>query len=110
MVDSRRFAELLSLIDQTGAKIVPMGDGNQLQSVEAGPAFRLLTSRVNPAVLETVVRQQMDWQREATRLFGTLHAKSALKLYQEKGCFTTIREKMPDVSNKGFLLDQGCLI
>lgn len=109
MVDSRRFAELLSLMDQTGAKIVSMGDGNQLQSVEAGPAFRLLTSRVNPAVLETVVRQQTDWQREATRLFGTLHAKSALTLYQEKGCFTTIQEKMPDLGNKDYLLDNYCL-
>jgi Ti-type conjugative transfer relaxase TraA len=109
MVDSRRFAELLSLIDTTGAKIVLMGDGNQLQSVEAGPAFRLLADRVNPAVLETVVRQQTDWQREATRLFGTLHTKRALTLYQEKGCFTTIQEKMPDLSNKGLLLDHYCL-
>lgn len=109
MVDSRRFAELLSLIEKTGAKIVPMGDGNQLQSVEAGPAFRLLTSRINPVVLETVVRQQTDWQREATRLFGTLHAKSALKLYQEQGCFTTIQEKTPDLNNKDLLLDHYCL-
>jgi Ti-type conjugative transfer relaxase TraA len=109
MVDSRRFAELLSLIDKTGAKIVSMGDGNQLQSVEAGPAFRLLTERVKPAVLETIVRQQTDWQREATRLFGTLHAKSALKLYQENGCFTTIREGMPDQGNKDLLLDHFCL-
>ena len=109
MVDSRRFAELLSLIDKVGAKIVPMGDGNQLQSVEAGPAFRLLTSRINSAVLETIVRQQIDWQREATRLFGTLQTKSALKLYQENGCFTTIQEKMPDLNNKDLLLDHFCL-
>ena len=98
MVDSRRFAELLSIVEKAGAKIVPMGDGNQLQSVEAGPAFRLLTQRVEPAVLETIVRQREDWQREATRLFGSQQASKALALYLEKGAFKIIEEK-------GHLLD-----
>lgn len=51
MVDSRRFAQLMNIAEQAGAKIVPMGDANQLQAIEAGPAFRLLTNRVEPAVL-----------------------------------------------------------
>jgi Ti-type conjugative transfer relaxase TraA len=93
MVDSRRFAGLLSVVEKAGAKIVPMGDGNQLQSVEAGPAFRLLTQRVEPAVLETIVRQREDWQREATRLFGSQQASKALALYLEKGAFKIIEEK-----------------
>jgi Ti-type conjugative transfer relaxase TraA len=109
MVDSRKCSELLSLMDKTGSKIVPMGDGHQVQSVEAGPAFRLLMERVKPAVLETIVRQQTDWQREATRLFGTLQTRSALKLYQEKGCFTLVQEKEPDFENKDALLDNFCL-
>jgi Ti-type conjugative transfer relaxase TraA len=109
MVDSRRCSELLSLIDKSGAKIVPMGDGNQAQAVEAGPAFRLLTTRVKPAVLETIVRQQIEWQREATRLFGTLQTGNALSSYLENGCFRTIQEKTPDQSNNSSLLDQFCL-
>lgn len=109
MVDSRRCSELLSLVSKTGAKIVPMGDGNQAQSVEAGPAFRLLTEQAKPAVLEKVVRQQIEWQREATHLFGTLHSRSALKLYQENGCFTTIQEQTPDLNDKNCLLDGFCL-
>jgi len=109
MVDSRRCSELLSLIDRTGAKIVPMGDGNQAQSVEAGPAFRLLTTRVKPAVLEKIVRQQIEWQQEATRLFGILQTRDALKAYQEHGCFNTIQEKTPDLKSKDSLLDSFCL-
>lgn len=92
MVDSRRFAQLLSTAEQAGAKIVTMGDANQLQAVEAGPAFRLLTNRVEPAVLETIVRQQEGWQRDATSLFGSLNTRKALEIYQENGTFKTIDE------------------
>jgi len=109
MVDSRRCSELLSLIDKMGAKVVPMGDGNQAQAVEAGPAFRLLTDRVKPVVLEKVVRQQTEWQWEATRLFGKLETRAALNAYQEYGCFTTILEKTPDFNDKNCLLNSFCL-
>lgn len=108
MVDSRRFAELLSIVERAGAKIIPMGDGNQLQAIEAGPAFRLLTDRIHPAVLETVVRQQEDWQREATRLFGFEQAGNALALYQEKGAFKIVEEK-GTASGPTQLVDQYCL-
>jgi len=93
MVDSRRFAELLTVVDKAGAKIIPMGDANQLQSVEAGPSFRLLTDRVKPAVLETIVRQKEEWQKDATRLFGSQQAHKALALYLENGAFKIIEEK-----------------
>lgn len=108
MVDSRRFGELLSIVERAGAKIVAMGDGNQLQAIEAGPAFRLLTDRIHPAVLETVVRQQEDWQREATRLFGSEQAGKALSLYQEKGAFKIVEDKGPAFES-GQLVDQYCL-
>lgn len=92
MVDSRRFAQLLTIVERAGAKIVPIGDANQLQAVEAGPAFRLLTNRIEPAVLETIVRQQEGWQRDVTQLFGSLNTRKALEIYQEKGAFKTIYE------------------
>jgi Ti-type conjugative transfer relaxase TraA len=92
MVDSRRFAELLTIVEKAGAKIVTMGDANQLQAVEAGPALRLLTSRIEPVVLETIIRQQVEWQGEATKLFGSLNTRKALEIYQENGIFKTIKE------------------
>jgi len=92
MVDSRRSAEIIDIAKQSGAKVVPMGDGNQLPSVEAGPAYRLLTDRVKPVVLETIVRQQVEWQREATKLFGSLETRKALELYQDHGAFKVIKE------------------
>jgi Ti-type conjugative transfer relaxase TraA len=101
MVDSRRFEEVINLASYTGAKIVALGDANQLQSVEAGPAFRLISDRIDPAVLETVVRQNIEWQREATRLFGVLETDKALKLYQENGHINIIDENKSDFLNNG---------
>jgi len=109
MVDSRRCSALLSLVEAAGAKIVPMGDGAQAQSIEAGPAFRLLGSRVSSAVLEKVVRQKEEWQQEATRLFGAGNAFEALELYREHGCITLVTEKEPDLGNRDALVDHFCL-
>lgn len=106
MVDSRRSAEIIDIVERTGAKVVPMGDGNQLQSVEAGPAYRLLTDRVKPVVLETIVRQQVDWQKEATRLFGSLETRKALELYQDHGAFKMIRESS---KNAQTMVERYCL-
>jgi Ti-type conjugative transfer relaxase TraA len=99
MVDSRRFEDIINLASYTGAKIVALGDSNQLQSVEAGPAFRLISDRIDPAVLETVVRQNIGWQRDATRLFGVLETDKALRLYQESGHINIIDENKSDFLN-----------
>lgn len=109
MLDSRKFSELQAIVAKAGAKIVPMGDGNQLQAVEAGPPLRLITDRVASAILETIVRQRSDWQREASHLFGVLQPRKALKLYEEKGCFQGITEKKPDLTNESKTIDNYCL-
>jgi Ti-type conjugative transfer relaxase TraA len=109
MVDSRRCSALESIIAKAGAKIVPLGDGNQLQSIEAGPAFRLLVDRVNPAILETIVRQEIDWQRDATRFFGKLETRKALSLYHEHGLIQTIAEEKVDLQDDAKVIDNYCL-
>lgn len=44
MVDVPRFDRLLKAVDHLGVKLVMMGDGGQLQAIEAGDAFRMITS------------------------------------------------------------------
>ena len=91
MVDSRRCSEVFCpLLIKTGAKIVPMGDGNQAQSVEGGTCASVsLRQESSLLCWKRRLCQQIEWQREATRLFGTLQTRDALKAYQEHGCFTT---------------------
>jgi Ti-type conjugative transfer relaxase TraA len=85
MVDVPRFGKLMEAVEQLGVKLVVVGDGAQLQPVEAGPAFRLVTERLGKAELNTVVRQKSDWQKEATVLFGKQQTQEAIQKYVDKG-------------------------
>jgi len=98
MVDVERFQKLLSAGESLGVKIVVIGDGAQLQPVEAGPAFRLVTSRVGVSRLEEVVRQKEDWQKEATVLFGKQETKEALEAYQSRGHIHIVEENLPTLN------------
>lgn len=92
MVDVERFGKLLEAVQKLGVKLIVVGDGAQLQPVEAGPAFRLVTTRLGRSELNTVVRQKEDWQREATVLFGQQKTCEALQRYVNKGCVHIIEE------------------
>ncbi|EKE09204.1 MAG: conjugal transfer relaxase TraA, partial [uncultured bacterium] len=81
-----------------GVKAVVVGDGAQLQPVEAGPAFRLVTERVGVSRLEEIVRQKEEWQKEATVLFGKQESQKAIQAYQEKGHVHLIGETLPEGS------------
>lgn len=95
MVDMERFEKLLGAVKQLGVKLIVVGDGAQLQPVEAGPAFRLVGNRLGKAELNTVLRQKEDWQREATVLFGRQETQEAIQQYVEKGHVHIIEEKLP---------------
>jgi len=93
MVDTARFDEFLQAVDDLKVKAVIVGDGAQLQPVEAGPAFRLVTEKIGSSHLETIVRQQEEWQKKATKLFGTLKTTEALQKYHQNGNVKFIEEK-----------------
>ena len=95
MVDVGRFESFLGAIQTLGVKAVVVGDSGQLQPVEAGPAFRLVTERVGVSRLEEVVRQKEEWQREATVLFGRQESQKAIQTYQERGHVHLVDEALP---------------
>lgn len=96
MVDMERFEQLLGAVKQLNVKLIVVGDGAQLQPVEAGPAFRLVTQRLGKAELNTVLRQTEEWQREATVLFGRQETQEAIQKYMDKGHVHIVEEKFPD--------------
>lgn len=97
MVDIERFGKLLVAVKKLGVKLIVVGDGAQLQPVEAGPAFRLITERLGKSELHTVLRQKEDWQKEATVLFGKQETRVAIQKYVEKGCIHIIEENLPSL-------------
>ena len=85
MVGSRQMERVLSAAQQAGAKVVLVGDPEQLQAIEAGAAFRALAERHGAAEIGAVRRQRAGWQREATRELATGRTGAALGRYEQAG-------------------------
>lgn len=81
MVGTRQMERVLSHAAEAGAKVVLVGDPQQLQSIEAGAAFRSIHDRQGGGEIETVRRQREDWQRDATCDLATGRAGHAIHAY-----------------------------
>jgi Ti-type conjugative transfer relaxase TraA len=85
MIGSRQMERVLSHAEKAGAKVVLVGDAEQLQAIEAGAAFRALTERHGAAEITEIRRQREGWQREATRELATGRTGDALDRYEAAG-------------------------
>ena len=85
MIGSRQMERVLHFVAQGKAKVVLVGDPEQLQAIEAGGAFRTIVDRFGAAKLETVRRQRDDWQQDATRELATSQTDKALDRYEQAG-------------------------
>ncbi len=85
MIGSRQMERVLSAASAAGAKVVLVGDPEQLQAIEAGAAFRALSERHGAVAITAVRRQREAWQREATRELATGRTAEALDRYAGAG-------------------------
>ncbi|HWW64466.1 MAG TPA: Ti-type conjugative transfer relaxase TraA [Sphingomonadaceae bacterium] len=85
MVGTRQMERVLSHAAEAGAKIVLVGDAQQLQAIEAGAAFRALAEHHGAIEITEVRRQREDWQRDATRQLATGRTGEALAAYDAAG-------------------------
>ena len=85
MVGTRQLERVLSHAAEAGAKVVLVGDPQQLQSIEAGAAFRSIFERHGGAEIGEVRRQREGWQRDATRDLATGRTRDAIHAYDTRG-------------------------
>ena len=85
MVGTLQLERVLSHAADAGAKVVLVGDLQQLQAIEAGAAFRSIHERHGGAEIGEVRRQREDWQREATRDLANGKSGTALEAYRSHG-------------------------
>jgi Ti-type conjugative transfer relaxase TraA len=85
MVGTRQLERVLSHAAEAGAKVVLVGDPQQLQSIEAGAAFRSIHERHGGTEIGEVRRQREDWQRDATRDLANRKTGNALEAYRSHG-------------------------
>jgi Ti-type conjugative transfer relaxase TraA len=82
MLGTRQMERVVSHAQQQGAKVVMVGDPQQLQAIEAGAAFRAAAERHGAVEIASIRRQHVDWQREATRELATGRTGEALGRYE----------------------------
>lgn len=85
MIGTRQLQRVLAEAAGAGAKVVMVGDAQQLQAIEAGAAFRLLSQDHGAAEIGEVRRQTAEWMRDATRAFATGRIGEALASYTQAG-------------------------
>jgi ATP-dependent exoDNAse (exonuclease V) alpha subunit len=84
MTDSSKLLAVLTVAKKYNAKLVGLGDPEQLQPIGYGAPFRALIERVGVQTLSTIYRQQTDWQIEASQDLAVGKVDNAIKAYAEK--------------------------
>lgn len=85
MVGTRQMERVLSHAADAGAKVVLVGDPQQLQAIEAGAAFRAIHERHGGVEISEVRRQHEGWQQDATRHLATGRTGLSIQAYGERG-------------------------
>jgi Ti-type conjugative transfer relaxase TraA len=85
MIGSRQLSRFVTEAEARGAKIVMVGDHEQLQAIGAGAPFRAIAERIGHAELSEIRRQRMDWQRDASASFATHRTAEGLAAYADHG-------------------------
>jgi Ti-type conjugative transfer relaxase TraA len=85
MVGTRQMERMLSHAEAAGAKVVLVGDAEQLQAIEAGAAFRAIHERHGGVEITEIRRQHEDWQKDATRHLATGRTGEAIRAYADHG-------------------------
>ena len=87
MVGTRQMHKILEHAHEAGAKVILVGDNEQLQSIEAGGSFRGIIQRTGYLELAEVRRQHVEWQKQTTVEFSgnSKQAERALRMYHHHG-------------------------
>ncbi|MGN7998013.1 Ti-type conjugative transfer relaxase TraA [Sphingomonas sp. 22176] len=85
MIGTRQMERVIAEAEKRHAKVVLVGDPEQLQAIEAGAAFRSVAERHGAIEITDIRRQREDWQRLATRQLATGRTAEALEAYAGAG-------------------------
>ena len=85
MVGTRQMVRFIEETRKYGAKLVLVGDPEQLQPINAGTPFRDIGKHTGYAELVEIRRQKSKWQRQASRDLAQGRTVEALQAYADHG-------------------------
>jgi Ti-type conjugative transfer relaxase TraA len=100
MISSRQLARFVAEAEARGAKLVLVGDHEQLQAIGAGAPFRAIAERIGHAELSDIRRQREPWQRAASVAFASHRTTEGLQAYKKAGAIETA----PDRAHAGAMI------
>lgn len=90
MIGTRQLARVATKMNAIGAKLVLVGDPDQLQPIEAGTPFREFVQRHGAARLTEIHRQKADWQKQASRKLADGELSNAVDAYRKREAVTQV--------------------
>ena len=89
MVGTAQLARIIDHVHQNNAKLVLVGDPEQLQPIEAGTPFRDITEKVGFSELSEIRRQKVDWQKTASLNLARGRTREAVQSYKDNNMVET---------------------
>lgn len=89
MLGTRQLMRLTAKMQEIGAKLVLVGDPDQLQPIEAGTPFRTLIDTYGAVRLTEIHRQKDAWQRQASKDLAQGRVVEAIQSYANHGAVRT---------------------
>ncbi len=95
MVDTAKMLRLLEHARKANAKVLLVGDPDQLQPIGPGAPLRAIAARLGDAAttLTTITLQRDEWARESILAIRRGDAEAALRAYAERGLLHVARDR-----------------
>ena len=93
MIGTRQLSRVAAKVNEVGAKLVLVGDPDQLQPIEAGTPFRVVVNEHGAARLTEIHRQKLDWQKQASRDLAAGDMSKAVDHYRERDAVTQTSDR-----------------
>lgn len=98
LLSSRQMHAILSKAAAAGARVILVGDREQLQAIGAGPGLSIVASVAHATRVDTIVRQREAWMRTAITDFAKGRAEQGLSAFHERGLLTFMTGEKPTVT------------
>ena len=99
MIGTRQLHHFISEAQKTGAKVILIGDPEQLQPINAGTPFKDIADQIGAARLTEIHRQQKDWQKKASLDLAEQQIEEALNAYEVNGNVKEYRDNSDAITN-----------
>ena len=103
MVGTRELRKLLQHARRAGARVILSGDPQQLPAIQSAAPFRRLSCELGSAKLQTIIRQNAEWEREAIQGLAEGEVEGYFREAAAKGRITIGSDK--DAAREELLLE-----